>query len=125
MSDEFIITVATEPGGDTLLTVSGELDIATGEELRRQLHRALAQRQPVTVDLSGVTFFDCSGLGALISARRQAAVTGAQLRLRAISPAVEKILRLTRLEMAFPLAPPVAIGESRTPSRSDQRLVHS
>lgn len=108
MPDEFRTTVTAQPGGDTVLTVSGELDIATGEELRGRLRTALLRSSTILIDLSGVTFLDCSGLSVLLWARRQAATTGTRLLLHAASPAVEKILRTTGLETAFTFSTPAA-----------------
>ncbi|MEV3987363.1 STAS domain-containing protein [Streptomyces sp. NPDC049837] len=109
MPEEFTTTVTAQPGGDTVLTVSGELDIATGEELRSRLHAALAQSHTVLLDLSGVTFLDCAGMRVLLWARRQAAATGVRLLLYAPSPAVDKILRTTHLETAFTFSAPSAL----------------
>ncbi|MER7112552.1 STAS domain-containing protein [Streptomyces sp. NPDC000229] len=108
MTDQFRTTATTQPGGSTVLTVSGELDIVTGEELRSRLHAALPRSPTVLVDLSGVTFLDCSGLSVLLWARRQAATNGTRLLLHAASPAVEKILRATGLERAFTFSGPSA-----------------
>ena len=66
MSEELSITVAAGPGGEAVVSVSGELDIATGEELRDRLSQVLAHHGDVVVDLAGVTFLDCSGLRALL-----------------------------------------------------------
>ncbi|MFF8288839.1 STAS domain-containing protein [Streptomyces sp. NPDC016309] len=107
MPDELHIDVTGTPGGQTLLTVAGELDIVTGEELRARLHGLLLGPATVVVDLSAVTFLDCSGLRVLLWARRRSNAVGAELRLHAPSPAVRKILRVTRLEAAFAPAPEV------------------
>lgn len=106
MPEEFTTTATTRPGGDTVVTVSGELDIVTGEELRSRLHAALAPAHTVLIDLSGVTFLDCSGLRVLLWARRQAAAMGARLLLHAPSPAVARLLATTHLESAFTLFAP-------------------
>ncbi|OKJ94995.1 hypothetical protein AMK26_30690 [Streptomyces sp. CB03234] len=106
MPDPFHTSVTTDPGGDAVLTVSGELDIVTGEELRSRLRTALDRSHTVLLDLSGVTFLDCSGLRVLLWARRQAAAEDVRLLLHAPSPAVDKILRATRLETAFTLCAP-------------------
>ncbi|RST15919.1 anti-sigma factor antagonist [Streptomyces sp. WAC05374] len=101
MPEDFTTTVTARPGGDTMISVSGELDIVTGEELRDRLHTALNQSATVLIDLSHVTFLDCSGVRVLLWARRQAAATGVRLLLHDPSPAVGRILRATRLDTAF------------------------
>ncbi len=109
MSEELSITVAAGPGGEAVVSVSGELDIATGEELRDRLSQVLAHHGDVVVDLAGVTFLDCSGLRALLAVRQQAARAHARLRLRAVPAAVDRILRVTGARSAFVIeAAPVA-----------------
>jgi anti-sigma B factor antagonist len=93
-----------EPG---VLSVCGDVDLSTAEELRRYL-QVLARGASGTcvVDLAGVTFMGCAGLAPLVEARRH---LGLRLRLRAPSPAVEKLLRATGLTGYFGLrAPPGA-----------------
>ena len=90
-----------------VLSVCGEVDLVTAEELRRRLHiLAMDASSPVTVDLAGVTFMSCAGLAPLVGARRQ---LGERLRLGAVSPAVRRLFRLTGLTAYFGLrAPPSA-----------------
>lgn len=136
--DDFRITVAAESNGVTVLTVSGELDIATADTLQSRTRRTLAEGYDVVIDLAGVTFFDCSGLRALIVARHVAAQFGARLRLRAPSPAVERILQVTGVRDSFDVEPaPVAdvhpLASPRSPlppapvpgPRGDQGFAHS
>ena len=61
---------------------------------------------PVSVDLSGLTFCDASGLNVLARIARHARQAGRQLRLTAPRPSLLKIMRITGLDRAFPeLAP--------------------
>jgi anti-sigma B factor antagonist len=60
------------------------------------------------VDLSGVTFCDASGLGALARLARYARAAGRQLKLTSVRPSVMKVMRITSLDRVFPeLHPPV------------------
>ena len=52
-----------------LVTVAGEVDIATAPQLAETLADA-ANGGTVRVDISGVTFLDSSGLHALVAAHR-------------------------------------------------------
>lgn len=54
----------------------------------------------VVLDLSGVRFLDSSGLGAIISVMKQLAPEG-QLELAGLTPAVEKVFHLTRMDTIF------------------------
>jgi STAS domain len=51
--------------GHVLITVAGEIDIATVPQLRGQLTLLAAAGRPVIADLTGVTFLDAAGLGVL------------------------------------------------------------
>jgi anti-anti-sigma factor len=70
----FLLAVRTSPVG-TVVTVAGELDVATAPELERALADAEGQ---VTVDLSATTFADPAALRVLLAARAD----GVQLRVR-------------------------------------------
>ena len=50
------------------MNVCGEVDLFAAPTLRDALHHALDGRNPVIVDLSDCTFFESSGLNALLSA---------------------------------------------------------
>jgi anti-sigma B factor antagonist len=71
--DDYGLTVEVrrEPG-HVLVTVAGEIDIATVRQLRERLAAPAASGQPLIVDLDRVTFIDAAGLGVLASAARRA-----------------------------------------------------
>jgi len=56
-----------------VLSVIGEIDMSVAAEFADALHRVIDDaRSPAYVDLTGVTFFDSSGISALCAARRHA-----------------------------------------------------
>ena len=58
--------------GYELLTVEGELDIATAPRMIAALNEAVGDIiRPLVVDLSNVVFMDSTGLALLINARRR------------------------------------------------------
>jgi anti-anti-sigma factor len=82
--------------GCTIMTISGELDIACAYALREQLLGVLGtQGSRLVADLSGVTFCDATGLSALTAASRRARLLGGVLCLAAPSVPVTTVLRLT------------------------------
>lgn len=87
--------------GDVLI-VCDEIDMSTSRELVTSiLTRALRTGEPVRVDLSGVTFIDCAGLGALLIARRSLArYANTLILVRPSAPAL-RLLQLTGLTGAF------------------------
>jgi anti-anti-sigma factor len=103
------LTCRTGPNGYQIVSVTGELDIATAEQAYSYISEVIDGRPaPVTVDLSGLTFCDASGLGALARVARHARQAGRQLMLASARPSLLKIMRITGLDRAFPeLHPPV------------------
>ena len=96
--------------GNQVVSVTGELDIATAEQAYIYISDVIdAWPAPVSVDLSGLTFCDASGLGVLARVARHARQAGRQLKLIAARPSLLKIMRITGLDRAFPeLVPPAA-----------------
>ena len=112
------LSTCTGANGYQVVSVTGELDIATAEQAYSYITEVIDGRPtgfkgitgsaPVTVDLSGVTFCDASGLGALARLARYARAAGRQLSLTSARPSVMKIIRITGLDRVFPeLHPPV------------------
>lgn len=56
----------------------------------------------VVLDLSRVEFLDSSGLGAVAAARKLLG-SGRQLELAGLTPAVDKVMTLTRMASVFPI----------------------
>jgi anti-anti-sigma factor len=81
------------------LAVVGEVDLATAPLLRDRLFSVLHDQTPgiVDVDLAGVSFLDCSGIGALVAGRNMAVQTGRQMRVTGPQPATRRLLELTGL----------------------------
>jgi anti-sigma B factor antagonist len=61
----------------------------------------------IILDLGQVEFIDSSGLGAVVAAMKQVGPLR-RLDLAALSPAVEKVFRLTRMDTVFRIYPSVA-----------------
>ncbi|MDX8147323.1 STAS domain-containing protein [Lentzea sp. BCCO 10_0061] len=88
--------------GVPIVAVTGEVDIATAPLLRAELMTQLAQ-SPVAlvVDLREVTFFDSSGIGALLTAHRQAS----DLRVVADKTPVLRTLHFSGMDTVFRVHP--------------------
>jgi anti-sigma B factor antagonist len=56
----------------------------------------------VILDLSRVDFLDSSGLGAVVAARKLLG-QGRVLELAGLTPAVDKVMTLTRMDSVFPI----------------------
>ena len=78
-----------------LLTVSGELDVATHEALIEELERAeTSDAKPILLDLSRVTFIDSTGVRLLVQAHRRLAEIGRRLRVSLGHGLVREVVEL-------------------------------
>jgi anti-sigma B factor antagonist len=115
------------PDGYQVISVTGELDIATADKAYAYISEVIDSWQvPVTVDLSGLTFCDASGLGVLAKVARHARQAGRQLKLTSARPSLLKIMRMTGLDGVFPELLPSAPVYSALPvrfARSDRSAV--
>jgi anti-sigma B factor antagonist len=70
-----------------VVAICGEVDIQSAPELRDELLRVIRRRGPeLIIDLGGVTFLDCAGLGVLLATRRRAQLEGGWVRLVRVPP---------------------------------------
>ncbi len=87
---------------EAVLTLAGEIDMATTGELKAAVDRTL--REPpsrLVLDFSRVTFCDSQGLSTLISLRRQITAAGCQLVLANIGDFMRRLLEITGLQAVF------------------------
>jgi anti-sigma B factor antagonist len=63
---EFWASLADRPGGGSIVTVFGELDVSTAPKLRATLEQALGREGDVEIDLRGCGFVDSSGIATLV-----------------------------------------------------------
>lgn len=77
------------------------IDAAVAIQFKDQM-RALtaASTGRVVLDLSGVSFVDSSGLGAIVASMKQMD-TGQTLELAGLMPNVQKVFELTRMDTVF------------------------
>jgi len=97
------LSCRTGADGNQVVSVTGELDIATAEQAYAYISEVIdSWPTPVSVDLSGLTFCDASGLGVLAKIARHARQAGRQPKLTSVRPPLLKIMRLTGLDSVFP-----------------------
>jgi anti-anti-sigma factor len=102
-------------GAMVVVTVRGEVDIATAPLLRAVLDGIYAARpRRVEMDLSGVTFLDSHALTTLIAARRRLAAGDVALVLRPPSRPVARVLAVSGLDRVFETSTSRSQGHGRT-----------
>jgi anti-sigma B factor antagonist len=92
--DRFAVSVGESGQGRTVVTVRGELDLATADRLWVELEPLLASQSLVVLDGTGISFLDSSGLRVLLQAGKRATAESAVFRLVAPQPAVQRVLEL-------------------------------
>ena len=93
-----------ERDGWAVLSVSGEIDMATAPNLRERLHALLADdKSHLVVDLDDVGFLDSTALGVLVGVLKRARTEGGEVRIVSTQPRVRKVFEITRLDSAFDL----------------------
>ncbi len=87
--------------------LAGAVDVETAPALRAELAELISTASPGTelsVDLSGVSVLDSSGLSALIRAHRMAAAKDARLTLTGLPDHVARMLNITGLDLLLNLS---------------------
>ncbi|MEW1750887.1 STAS domain-containing protein [Streptomyces angustmyceticus] len=106
MSDAYELNVevnVTEPEV-AVVTVSGDLDGATGTSLHHQLANQIVHgRRFLVLDLRAVPFMDSSGLNIIIRASNEAKRLDGSLHLAAVSDVVLRLLDLTGISVTTPV----------------------
>lgn len=107
--------VLTEARGDlAVITVNGELDIATCPDLAAALALQAAHRRSILLDMRGVEFLDSIGLRLLLHGRERAALDGVSFELMT-GEAVDHTLETVGLSGFFACrAEPPEAGEPRS-----------
>jgi anti-sigma B factor antagonist len=90
--------------GYAIVSVAGEIDIATVARLRECLFGLAASGCPLVVDLDQVSFTDAAGLGVLVGAARRAAASGTSLHVACARRQTRRLFGLTGLDRQIPLA---------------------
>ncbi|MFE6615943.1 STAS domain-containing protein [Amycolatopsis sp. NPDC057786] len=97
-----VATTSAEPG-HVIITVSGDLDLATAGFLKAELSRALDPvPSSVDVDLNAVDFCDTSGLSALVSLNTRCVADRIALRFLP-SATIRRLLWRTGLSGLLPV----------------------
>ena len=97
------ITIARVGDSMTVVSVHGELDLHSADELRAALNDGAVPGTSLVVDLVGTTLIDSTALGIISGAAKSQARIDGRLTVVASDPRVVRIFRLTGLDRTIPV----------------------
>lgn len=101
------LVVDQQPDGIVVIGWSEpvDLDASNVEEFRRRVHEIERDQNRIVIDMTQVEFIDSSSIGALVGFLRRARAAGGDVKLAGLSPDIETIFELTRLQRVFRIHP--------------------
>ncbi len=88
--------------GAKIIVLSGDIDMDTSPELRKQLLLLINQRTPVImVDLENVTYIDSSGIATFVEGLKDMMSYSGRLKLFGIPMSVREIFNFSKLDKVF------------------------
>jgi anti-sigma B factor antagonist len=93
--------------GTVVVAVQGEVDPVTAPELEQALFAAAQGARDLIVDLSGTTFFDSSGIHALMRVGSWANAEGTRLSLVCGPSCVRSVLEITGVDALYEMHPTI------------------
>jgi len=99
-------TVRGTTDGTTVVTLYGEIDLASAVPLESRLDALASEPHPdLVLDLRPVSFIDCAGLGVLCRTRKRVRARSGRLRLVADSGGFLRVLHIAGLGGVFEVHP--------------------
>src|SRR3954464_6729426 len=87
----------------TLVSVEGELDLSTAEELAEPTRLAVNGGCPLILDLSACTFVDSTGLRFVLNAHKALADCETAMAVVIDNPPVRELFSLTAIDLSVPV----------------------
>jgi anti-anti-sigma factor len=96
---DFEVQVRCTDASRATLRLQGDLDLAAADLFAAVIRHHLATgHRYVRLDLSGLSFLDCAGLRALLTAHHELLARGGRLTLTNVGRPTARLLRLTLLD---------------------------
>jgi anti-anti-sigma factor len=88
-----------EKEGVLVFQVSGEINISTSPDLKKQFEKQPSKK--IVVDLEKVTYIDSSGLATLVEILKKTKSQGGSLGLAGMPDKVKSLFEITKLDKLF------------------------
>lgn len=103
---ELLRTEVADRDGCTVVTATGQLDVATAPTLHQRLEAAqLGRASVVVLDLEGIEFVDDLGLGVLLAAVKRARQSDGRFVVVTSRPRILELFDLTGLDRILEVVP--------------------
>ncbi|MGB3440322.1 MAG: anti-sigma factor antagonist [Actinophytocola sp.] len=118
MADSSLLSIRRRAvtGGVSIVSIAGEIDLATADAFRDSLSPYLSD--PATTqlvcDMSQVKFLACSGLSVLLDVQSALSARGGQLSVVANGPAVLRPVKVTGLNKVLRVYPHLSAAISQS-----------
>ncbi len=88
--------------GAKIISLSGDIDMYTSPEVRRQLLRLIDQRVPVImVDLADIAYIDSSGIATFVEGLKGMMSYSGRLKFFGIPERVKEVFNFSKLDKVF------------------------
>ena len=95
------LQISAHDGATMVTPTEDRIDAASAIQFKNAMHEAIGDDTArVVLDLAQVQFVDSSGLGAIVAAMKLLG-PDRKLELAGLTPTVEKVFRLTRMDTVF------------------------
>ena len=94
--------------GDVLtIKISGEIDAYNSAHMKKLLSERIetTDKKAIIIDMSGVSYIDSAGIGALISLLKKSLTLGKEFMVSNLQPMIEKVFKITRLDKSIRIIP--------------------
>jgi anti-anti-sigma factor len=95
-------------GDRAVLTIHGELDLATVDAVRARIDALRAERRPLLLDLDALEFIDSTGIRMVLQAVQDSERTGWEFAVTRGSFIVRRVFASARIDDRLPYATPAA-----------------
>lgn len=86
---------------ETMIRVSGRVTSATSEQLQAKVRELIPDKKRIVLDLTGTSYVDSSGLGALVGLYVSCKRGGSPLKLVNLTPRLKDLFTMTNLAPIF------------------------
>jgi anti-anti-sigma factor len=96
------LTLKTEKNAEeTSVHCSGRINSATSDLLQKTIRTLIPKTRHIVLDLSGVSYIDSSGLGAIVGIYLAVSRAGGELKVSNAQPRIRDLFQITKLSAVF------------------------